>query len=139
MGRTGRGGFPLKCLLATGEGRCVLVELAVVVALLETDRETRGADRSDAAESPQGSASGAGLRDNPKGTTRRSLPWQQFGIAAVLTIVLLFSIAAEAQTITPPDVVKLPSGINLGGSSFFDGSAGSIQAGCSRTTPDETT
>jgi hypothetical protein len=34
--------------------------------------------------------------------------------------VRFFSFAAEAQTITPPDVVKLPS-INLGGSSFFDG------------------
>jgi hypothetical protein len=38
-----------------------------------------------------------------------------------LIICLLSSFTAEAQNAMPPDVVKLPTGIDLGSSSFYDG------------------
>ena len=41
--------------------------------------------------------------------------------AAVGVGLLSFNYAAEAQNAMPPDVVKMPAGINLGNSSFYDG------------------
>jgi hypothetical protein len=40
---------------------------------------------------------------------------------ALIAGLLLSSFTAEAQTAIPPDVVKLPSGIDLGFTSFYDG------------------
>jgi hypothetical protein len=47
----------------------------------------------------------------------------RFALGGVAFIVglLSFSYPADAQSVAPPDVVKLPSGINLGSSSFYDG------------------
>ena len=42
-------------------------------------------------------------------------------ILAVLLCLLGGRVEANAQTIPPPDVVKVPAGLNLGGSSFYDG------------------
>jgi hypothetical protein len=43
------------------------------------------------------------------------------GVIAFIAGFLLPDFSAEAQSPTPPDVVKLPAGINLGSSSFYDG------------------
>ena len=41
--------------------------------------------------------------------------------AAAALVALTSSWSAQAQAVSPPDVVKLPSGLDLGGSSFYDG------------------
>jgi len=45
-------------------------------------------------------------------------------LGGLVIIAGLLSSGAKAQTATPPDVVKLPSGLNLGSSSFYDGFGG---------------
>ena len=56
---------------------------------------------------------------------RRALQSLLHRVAAVGVVLiaglLLSSFTAEAQTAIPPDVVKLPSGIDLGSTSFYDG------------------
>jgi hypothetical protein len=51
--------------------------------------------------------------------------WREILLAASAAAALVVGLAAgrtaRAQTVAPPDVVKLPAGINLGGSSFYDG------------------
>jgi hypothetical protein len=51
--------------------------------------------------------------------------WRELLLAGSAVSALVVGLAgggvAHAQTVSPPDVVKLPSGINLGGSSFYDG------------------
>jgi hypothetical protein len=42
-------------------------------------------------------------------------------VASALAVGLAGGGTARAQAAAPPDVVKLPSGINLGSSSFYDG------------------
>lgn len=50
----------------------------------------------------------------------RPSSWLASGLATLIA-GLLFSFRAEAQSATPPDVVKLPASLNLGSSSFYDG------------------
>jgi hypothetical protein len=52
-----------------------------------------------------------------------SEPCARIALGGVAFIVGLLSsnFTAEAQSAMPPDVVKLPAGINLGSSSFYDG------------------
>jgi len=52
---------------------------------------------------------------------RRSRARTAFGGVAVSVSLLSFTFAAEAQSATPPDVVKIPAGLNFGDSSFYDG------------------
>ena len=49
--------------------------------------------------------------------------WQRLGLVMLVAFVLLFSKMAtpeSATSLAPPDVVKLPAGLDLGGSSFYD-------------------
>ncbi len=42
-------------------------------------------------------------------------------VAAAFLTLFMTSVKAQSQTVPPPDVVKLPAGLDLGGSSFYDG------------------
>src|ERR1700761_1367295 len=44
-----------------------------------------------------------------------------FRLAALTIALPLSSLSAWAQAVPPPDTVKLPAGLDLGGSSFYDG------------------
>lgn len=42
-------------------------------------------------------------------------------VAATFSALVLIGTSAQSQIISPPDVVKVPAGLDLGGSSFYDG------------------
>jgi hypothetical protein len=42
-------------------------------------------------------------------------------VVAAFFALLMTSVKAQSQAAPPPDVVKLPAGLNLGGTSFYDG------------------
>jgi hypothetical protein len=55
------------------------------------------------------------------GAYERLLKQLNFGGTVLIIGLLLFNVPAEAQNAIPPDVVKLPTGIDLGNTSFYDG------------------
>jgi len=54
-----------------------------------------------------------------------SIHWEHFRavacVVAAFFTLLMTSVKAQSQTVPPPAVVKLPAGLNLGGTSFYDG------------------
>jgi hypothetical protein len=57
--------------------------------------------------------------------TQRAIHWGHFRavarVAAAFFTLLMTGVKAQSQTVPLPDVVKLPAGLNLGGTSFYDG------------------
>jgi hypothetical protein len=57
--------------------------------------------------------------------TQRAIHWGHLRaiacVVAAFFTLLMTGVKAQSQTVPPPDVVRLPAGLNRGGTSFYDG------------------